>query len=179
MRVLSLYSGIGGLDLAAHAAGCTPIAFCESDAYCRTVLNHYWPTVPIYENDEDVTFEQLQSDGLDPSSIDLVIGGPPCQAASGAGKRGGDSDPRWRWPEAIRIVGQVRPRYGFVFENPRGIASLRHSDGTRAFGGILGTLSEMGYRVTWGTWGAGDVGAPHKRERIFLVGRRLPDVDAD
>ena len=172
MNALSLYSGIGGFDLAAHAAGCDLVAFCESNAYCRTVLNHYWPTVPIYENDEDVTFERLQSDGLDPASIDLIIGGPPCQASSAAGKRGGDNDARWRWPEYIRIVGEVRPRW-FVAETPRGITSLRHSSGERAFGGILAALSEMGYCVSWGTWGAGDVGAPHKRERIFLIGQRL------
>ena len=175
IRCLSLYSGIGGMDRAARSAGMDVVAFCESDPYCRSVLALRHPGVPIYERDTEVTSERLRSDGV---FVELIMGGPPCQSASSAGRRGGDTDARWRWPEFIRIVGDVRPRW-WVAENPTGILSLRHGSGERAFGGILGALSEVGYSVGWETVRASDSGAPHRRERVFVVGRRMADAGGE
>src|SRR5207244_2296547 len=86
------------------------------------------------------------SGGVCPGSIDLVHGGPPCQPASAAGKRAGSSDSRWRWPEFLRIIGELQPRW-VLAENPTGLVSLRHGDGAPAFGRILAELAALGYRV--------------------------------
>lgn len=166
--VVSLYTGILGLDRAAEAHGFTTVAACDTSAYCRHIIGHYLPGIPIYDNDKDVTSERLRRDGIDPSGVWAVIGGPPCQPSSAAGKRLGTSDSRWRWPEAIRVVGDVQPRW-FVFEQPTGIVSL---DGRKPFLAIVGSLSALGYRVGFGGWPAGAVGAPHKRDRFFIIGCR-------
>jgi site-specific DNA-cytosine methylase len=172
LRYLSLFSGIGGMDLAAAACGFEIVAFCEIDPFCRSVLQTHWPTVPIYLDVKEVTYEQLDRDGLLP--IDLISGGPPCQPASLAGQRRGQQDDRWLWPQFLRVVGEVRPRW-CVAENPVGILSV---DARRAWGAILGTLVEMGYRCGWGIWGADDAGAPHRRERVFLLAH-LPGLGGD
>src|SRR5579875_1276416 len=173
MRCLSLFSGIGGIDLAAQAVGFEVVAFCESDPFCRAVLSTHWPHIPIYHEVKEVSYARLQRDGRLP--IDLVFGGPPCQPASLAGKRRGARDERWLWPELLRVVGELRPRW-CVAENPLGILSI---DAGRAWGEILGTLVALGYRCGWGVWGAAEVGAPHRRERVFLLGYRNEDAVAD
>lgn len=166
--VVSLYSGILGLDRAAEAHGFTTVAACDTSAYCRHVIGHYLPDALIYESDEDVTRERLRHDGVDPAGVWAVIGGPPCQPSSAAGQRFGTRDSRWRWPEAIRVVGELCPRW-FVFEQPPGILSL---DGRRPFLSIVDQLSALGYRVGCGGWPALAVGAPHKRDRFFIIGCR-------
>ncbi|MGB8347693.1 MAG: DNA (cytosine-5-)-methyltransferase [Ktedonobacteraceae bacterium] len=163
MRCLSLFSGIGGIDLAAQAVGFEIVAFCEIDPFCRSILHQHWPDVLLYSDVKEVSYEQLERDGRLP--IDLVYGGVPCQPASLAGKRQGSRDERWLWPQFLRVVSEVRPRW-CVAENPVGILSI---DARRAWGAILGALVTMGYRVGWGVWGAADVGAPHRRERVFLL----------
>ena len=174
MRCLSLFSGIGGIDLAAQAVGFEIAAFCEIDPFCRSILHQHWPDVPLYSDVKEVSYDRLERDGRLP--IDLVYGGVPCQPASLAGKRQGSRDERWLWPEFLRVVGELRPRW-IVAENPVGILSVDHR---RAWGAILGTLVELGYRAGWGVWGAADVGAPHRRERVFLLGSREPALaDAD
>ncbi len=173
MRCLSLFSGIGGIDLAAQAVGFEVVAFCESDPFCRAVLSTHWPHIPIYHEVKEVSYARLQRDGRLP--IDLVFGGPPCQPASLAGKRRGARDERWLWPELLRVVGELRPRW-CVAENPLGILSI---DAGRAWGEILGTLVALGYRCGWGVWGAAEVGAPHRRERVFLLGYRAEGAVAD
>src|SRR5579875_2351323 len=147
MRCLSLFSGIGGIDLAAQAVGFEVVAFCESDPFCRAVLSTHWPHIPIYHEVKEVSYARLQRDGRLP--IDLVFGGPPCQPASLAGKRRGARDERWLWPELLRVVGELRPRW-CVAENPLGILSI---DAGRAWERFLEPWSRWGIVVD-GVYGA-------------------------
>lgn len=163
MRALSLFSGIGGIDLAAQWAGIETVAFCEQNTFCQQVLAKHWPGRPIYDDVQTLTAARIRADGI--TSVDIVIGGPPCQGISNAGKRLGMADDRFLWPEFLGICGELRPRW-IVAENPPAILTANKG---KAFASILGTLVEMGYDATWGVWGACDVGAPHQRERLFLV----------
>lgn len=165
MRGLSLYSGLGGMDLAAASAGIEIVAHCEPDEYCRQRLAIQYPGSKVYELDSDISAERLKDDGLWP--IDILLGGPPCQSVSLAGKRLGPADPRFRWPEALRILGELLPAW-VVWENPPGLASAAAG---AVLDSIQDTMAEMGYTVGRGQWGAADLGAPHRRERVFLVGR--------
>lgn len=96
---------------------------------------------------------------------DVIAGGVPCQPASLVGKRDGTEDERWLWPDTIRIMRELRPRFG-IFENPAAILSLESG---RAFGGILGGLAEIGYDVQWHCLPASAVGAGHRRERLWIL----------
>lgn len=167
MKALSLYSGgCDGMSLAASWLGIETVAFCDSEPACRAVLAARHPDAPIFTSDEDVTLDGLRAVGVDPAGIDLVMGGPPCQCASVAGKRLGAADPRNRWPQYIRIVREVRPRW-IMAENSPGLLTV---DDGRLFGDILRGLAEAGYSLCWDCWGAGDVGAPHQRDRLFILG---------
>ena len=97
--------------------------------------------------------------------VDLICGGFPCQPVSHAGKRKGDKDERWLWPEFLRIICEVRPRW-VLAENVPGLLSV---DSGRLFGGILRDLAESGYDAEWNIVSAADVGAPHRRDRVFIV----------
>lgn len=167
MIALSLYSGgCDGLSLAASWVGIETVAYCDSEAACRAVLRARHPDAPIFSSDEEVTADGLRAHGIEPAGIDIVMGGPPCQIASVAGKRLGAGDPRNRWPEFLRIIRDLRPRW-ILAENVPGLLSV---DAGRLFGEILRDLAQMGYGVSWGCWGAADVGAPHGRQRLFIVG---------
>lgn len=158
----SLFTGIGGIDIAASWAGFTAVGMCEIDDYCRKVLDKHWPDVPKWRDIFELTGEEI----LDKCGrIDLLSGGFPCQPFSAAGKRKGQADERYLWPEMFRIIREVKPKW-VLGENVRGILSI---DAGRTFGRILADLAESGYRVGWLCYGAGDVGAPHKRERVFIV----------
>ena len=98
-------------------------------------------------------------------SVDLICGGFPCQPVSHAGKRKGAADERWLWPEFLRIIREVRPRW-VLAENVPGLLSM---DSGRLFGGILRDLAESGYDAEWNIVSAADVGAPHRRDRVFIV----------
>lgn len=125
---------------------------CEVDPFCRKVLRHHWPDVHLYEDVRDVKH---------PPYVDVLAGGFPCQPVSLAGKREAQADPRWLWPEFSRLVGELRPRYVLV-ENVPGLAS-------KGLGDVLADLSAHGYDAEWQVVSAASVGAPHLRERIFLV----------
>lgn len=158
----SLFTGIGGIDIAASWAGFTAVGMCEIDDYCRKVLDKHWPDVPKWGDIFELKGEEI----LDKCGrISLLSGGFPCQPFSAAGKRKGQADERYLWPEMLRIIREVKPRW-VLGENVRGILSI----GTgRTFGTILADLAQSGYSVGWLCYGAGDVGAPHKRERVFIV----------
>ena len=131
------------------------IAFCEIDPYCRRVLAKHWPDVPIHH---DVT----KLSGSDIGPIDVICGGFPCQDISSAGAKigiGGKQSGLWR--EYARIIGEVRPRYVIV-EN---VAALLH----RGLGDVLGDLAALGYDAEWHCIPASAVGAPHRRDRIWIV----------
>src|SRR4051812_45727132 len=112
---LSLFSGIGGIDLAAQWAGFETVAFVEKDKFCQQILVKHWPEVPIY--DEIKTF-----DGSVFADITLLTGGFPCQPFSQAGKRRGKEDDRYLWPEMLRVISEAKPTW-VVGENVAGITN--------------------------------------------------------
>ena len=162
---LSLCSGIGGLDLAAEWAGFRTVAQCEIDEYASKVLAKNFKGVPNLHDIRTVTNERLREHGIAPEKITVISAGFPCQPYSLAGKGRGDRDERDLWGEVKRVIGEVRPRW-FVGENTPGLFSRENQ---RYFRKILSDLAALGYNVGWGIWGACDVGAPHKRERVFLM----------
>ena len=165
LKHISLCSGIGGLDLAAEWAGIRTVAQCEIDGYASRVLEKNFKGVPNLHDIRTVTNERLRERGIDPSEITVISAGFPCQPYSLAGKGRGDRDERDLWGEVARVLGEVRPRW-FVGENTPGLFSRENQ---RYFRRVLDDLAALGYHVGWGIWGACDVGAPHKRERVFLV----------
>ena len=162
MNHLSLFTGIGGLDLAAEWAGFKTVGQVEINDYCNKVLEKHWPDVPRWRDVFELTGKEIEESC---GSVSLLSGGFPCQPFSCAGKRRGTEDERYLWDELLRIICDVRPKW-FVGENVRGLLSI---DAGRTFGRILSDLAENGYCVGWLCYGAGDVGAPHRRERVFIV----------
>ena len=141
MRAISIYSGgCDGLTLAAAWEGIETLAFCECDAACRCLIAARHPGAPIFEYDTEVTADALRANGIDPSRIDIILASPPCQCASVAGKRMGGADERNRWPETLRIIRDIAPRWVFC-ENVPGLLSV---DDGRLFGTILRELAEGG-----------------------------------
>ncbi|WP_432444541.1 DNA cytosine methyltransferase [Sporomusa sphaeroides] len=145
--MLSLFSGIGGLDRAAHPFGIKTVAFVEFDPFCQAILKLRYPGVPVYGDIRQVTGKQLERDGI--TRIDITAGGFPCQGNSTAGKRKGKADDRYLWPEMARIIREVESQW-MVAENVRGILSV---DGGELFGDVLRDVAEMGHSVGWGCWG--------------------------
>ena len=162
MKVLSLFSGIGAFDLGLSRAGFETIAFCEIELFARRVLAKHWPGVPCYHDVRSLSAARLHADGIFP---DVIAGGFPCQPHSVAGKRGAGADERDLWPEFARLIREVRPRW-VLAEN---VPGLRSSESGRFFGGILRDLAGAGYDAEWRSISAADVGAPHIRDRIWIV----------
>lgn len=160
MKALSLFSGIGGIDLACELAGIETVAFCEREPFPQKVLRKHWPDVPIYDDICKLTKERLIEDGIWP--IELIHGGYPCQPFSNAGKRRGKEDDRHLWPEVRRLIETVRPRW-FVGENVAGHVTLGLDD-------VLSDLEAIGYATRAFILPAAAVGAPHRRDRVFIVG---------
>jgi DNA (cytosine-5)-methyltransferase 1 len=157
LRALSLFSGIGGIDLACEWAGIETAAFCEKDAYCRRVLAKHWPSVPVFEDIHHLNEKQIEALG----PIDIVTGGFPCQPVSCAGKRRGQADERWLWPEMLRIIELARPDW-VVAENVPGLRTLGADR-------VLTDLERAGYASWPLVVGAVHAGAPHRRQRVFVV----------
>jgi DNA (cytosine-5)-methyltransferase 1 len=159
MRVLDLFSGIGGFSLGLERAGMTTVAFCEIEPYCRAVLRKHWPDVPCYEDVRSLTADALRRDGI---AVDVICGGFPCQDVSLAGKRAGIKGERTGlWREFRRLIGEIRPRF-VIAENVPGILSA-------GAGEVLGDLAALGYDAFWDCVPASAVGAPHRRDRWWLV----------
>jgi len=150
--------------MAAEWAGFTTIGQCEIDDYCTQLLEKNFPGVPRWRDIRDVTRESVSARGI--GRIDLLSGGIPCQPHSVAGKRGGSTDERDLWPQFARLIRELRPIWVLV-ENVPGLLS---SDSGRFFGRILRDLAEMGYDAVWCVYGANAIGAPHRRERLLIVG---------
>lgn len=168
----SLCSGIGGLDLAAEWAGFKTVAQCEIDDYASKVLAKNFKGVPNLNDIRTVTTGRLRELGINPAAITVMSAGFPCQPYSLAGKGLGDSDCRDLWGEVARVLGDVKPKW-FVGENTPGLFARENQ---RYFRRVLNDLTALGYSVGWGIWGACDVGAPHKRDRVFIVGRNTHSV---
>jgi DNA (cytosine-5)-methyltransferase 1 len=158
MQHLSLFSGIGGIDLAAHWAGFETVAFCEKNQYCQKVLAQHWPGVPIYDDIHTLSAESM---GVKPGTIILLSGGFPCQSFSFAGKRKGHDDDRYLWPEMLRVIREVRPNW-ICGENVAGIVSM-------ALDTVCADLEAENYEVQALVLPACAVGAWHIRQRVFIV----------
>lgn len=159
LRVGSLFAGIGGIELGLERAGMRVVWQVENNPFCLQVLEKNWPGVKRYGD-----IRELCGDELEP--VDLICGGFPCQPHSVAGKRKASDDERDLWPEMLRIIREVKPRW-VLAENVPGILS---SEAGWFFGGVLRDLAQGGYSVGWDCIPAQAVGAPHRRERIFIVG---------
>ena len=158
LTVGSLFAGIGGLDLGLERAGMRVKRQVENDPYCIRVLEKHWPDVKRYGDIRGIKWSEVEP-------VDLICGGFPCQPVSVAGSRKGDKDDRWLWPEFLRAVREVRPRYALV-ENVPGLLS---TDDGRLARRVKGDLAEQGYDSEGGCVSAKDVGAPHLRKRVFIV----------
>lgn len=158
IRFLSLFAGIGGFDLGLERAGWQCVGQVEIDPFCRRVLAKHWPDVERFEDVRDVTGKIVRERCGD---IDAIIGGFPCQPTSDAGRRKGADDDRWLWPEYYRLVCELLPRV-VVVENPTGLL-------IRGFGSVLGDLAARGYDAEWSVFSAAHFGAPHIRERVFIL----------
>jgi DNA (cytosine-5)-methyltransferase 1 len=158
MKFLSLFSGIGGFDLGLERAGMECVGQVEIDPYCQAVLKKHWLAVKRMGDIKNVT-------GTEFGAVDLVCGGVPCQPASSAGKRGGTTDDRWLWPDAFRIVRAVKPAW-CLFENVRGLTSLEQGV---VFDNLLSELEGLGYEVQALIIPACAIGAPHRRDRVWII----------
>lgn len=161
----SLCSGIGGLDLAAEWAGFRTIGQCEIDEYASKVLEKNFKGVHNFGDIRTITAESVGRYGIKAGEITVISAGIPCQPYSLAGKGLGDLDERDLEQEYMRVVGELKPKWA-VIENTPGLFSRKNQ---RYFHRILDDFSALGYSVAWGMWGAVDVGAPHERQRIFIV----------
>ena len=154
MKVLDLFSGIGGFSLGLERAGMQTVAFCEIEEYPRKVLKKHWPNVPIFEDVRKLKGEQV-------GPIDLICGGYPCQPFSTAGKRRGEKDDRHLWPEYLRLIRETRPRW-IIAENVAGHISM----------GLDQVLSDMegeGYKWEAFVIPACALNAWHRRDRVWII----------
>ncbi len=158
MTIGSLFSGIGGLELGLEWAGLGPVKWqVEQDDYANKVLAKHWPDVRRYTDVREVGRHNLER-------VDLICGGFPCQDVSVAGKQAGlkEGTRTGLWFEYARIIGELRPRYALV-ENVPGLV------GTGGLNRVLADIAEIGYDAEWTHLSASDVGAPHRRQRIFIL----------
>ncbi len=164
MKMLSLFSGIGGIDLAAQWAGIETVAFCEIDQFCQKVLQKHWPEVPIFDDVRTINKQQLIEKEVigDGRAIDIICGGYPCQPFSNAGQRLGEEDDRHLWPEMFRLVKELRPTW-VLGENVDGHVTL-------GLDTVLADLEREGYSTRAFIIPACGVNAPHRRYRVFVVG---------
>jgi DNA (cytosine-5)-methyltransferase 1 len=161
MNVLSLFSGIGGIELGLERAGMTAVGQVELNPFCRRVLAHHWPEVPRHD---DVRTANTWWDAAPRPRVHVVAGGFPCQPFSLSGHLRGVEDERWMWPAMADVVRHVRPDYVFV-ENVGDL--VRDSV---AFGWLLGDLAALGFDAEWSVLSALQFGAPHAaRKRLYLV----------
>ena len=157
---LSLFSGIGGLDLAAEWAGFRTVGQCEWADYPRAVLEKHWPGLPRWRDIRTLTKESFyEQTGL--RTVDVISGGFPCQPFSVAGKRGGKEDDRYLWPEMLRVIRELQPTW-VVGENVPGIINL-------ALDTVCADLEKEGFEVQCFVIPACGVDAPHKRNRVCVV----------
>ena len=155
MKVLDLFSGIGGFSLGLERAGMETIAFCEIDKFCQKVLKKHWPDIMLHD---DIT----KLDGKEyAGAVDLVCGGYPCQPFSVAGKQKGNKDARHLWPEMFRIIKDAKPRW-VIAENVEGHIKL-------GLDAVLDDLESEGYACWTFIIPACAVGAPHQRNRVWII----------
>ncbi len=154
----SLFSGIGGFDLAAQWCGWTNIFQVEKDLFCKKVLNKNFPNTERYGDIYEFKGERTKKYQ---GSVDVISGGFPCQPFSIAGKRKGKDDDRYLWPEMLRVISEIRPAW-VVAENVTGIISMELDK-------TIFDLESIGYEVQIFIIPACAIGAPHRRDRVWIV----------
>ena len=171
MKLISLFSGIGGFELAAEWAGWQNVVSCEINPFGRQVLNYYWPNAYHHDDIKTLTFEKIdyelkQRFGENWNADDIILtGGFPCQPYSAAGKRLGKEDERHLWPEMLRVIREVQPKW-VVGENVLGLVNW---SGGLVFEEVQADLESEGYEVQPYVLPAASVNAPHKRDRVWFV----------
>jgi DNA (cytosine-5)-methyltransferase 1 len=156
LNVLDLFSGIGGFSLGFKRSGWRTIGFCEIEPSCQRVLAEHWPDTPIISD-----IRNFNADSL-PTSVDIICGGFPCQDISVAGKKAGITGSRsGLWKEYARLINELKPRYAII-EN---VANLRSSGLVT----VLTDLWQIGYDAEWHCIPASALGAPHRRDRIWII----------
>ena len=155
MKVLDLFSGIGGFSLGLEWAGMSTVAMCEKDPYCRKILAKHWPHLTIHEDIRNLDGKQYAD------SIDVVCGGFPCQPFSVAGKQRGSDDDRHLWPEMLRVIQESRPRW-VIGENVLGFINMALDD-------VQADLEREHYTVRKFVLPAVAVDAKHRRDRVFVI----------
>ena len=155
----SLFSGIGGFDLASEWMGWTNVFHCEMNPFCNRVLNHHFPDAICYEDIKQTDFS------VHKGKIDILTGGFPCQPYSAAGKRLGKEDDRHLWPEMLRAIREIQPCW-VVGENVLGLVNWNEG---LVFEEVQTDLEAQGYEVQPYVLPAAGVGAPHRRDRVWFV----------
>jgi DNA (cytosine-5)-methyltransferase 1 len=158
----SLFSGIGGFDLAAEWMGWENKFHCEWNPFGQKVLKHYWPDAELFTDITKSDFKKYHG------AIDIISGGFPCQPYSTAGKRLGKEDSRHLWPQMLRAIQEIQPKW-IVGENVLGLVNW---DGGMVFNEVQTDLEAQGYEVQPYVLPSASVGAPHRRDRIFFVAYR-------
>lgn len=167
LRVLDLFSGIGGFSLGLErTGGFETVAFCEIEPFCQRVLRKHWPDVPCYDDVRTLTADRLAADGI---AVDVICGGFPCEGISIAGSGKGLADPRsGLWSEFARLIGEIQPQSAIIENSPK----LR----SRGLHTILADLDALGFNAEWHCVPAAYVGAPHRRDRIWIIAYRQGDA---
>ncbi len=190
MNALSFFSGCLGLDLGLKKTGIRPLLFCENDRFCKETIKKNEPSIPLIDDILNYTPKEIKKiAGLkSKEKIDLIVGGPPCQAFSTAGKRESFRDPRGNvFLYFVKVITDLMPNY-FVIENVRGLmsASLKHRPHNQrgkgfpplspdetpggALNYILTELEKFGYEISFNLYNSANYGVPQKRERIIIIG---------
>ncbi len=164
LRVLDLFSGIGGFSLGLErTGGFETVAFCEIEEFPRRVLAKHWPEVPCYHDVRELNADTLSRDGI---AVDVITGGFPCQDLSASGKQAGIAAERsGLYAEVLRLARDIRPKF-IAMEN---VANLLVGERGAWFGALLGDLARIGYDAEWFYIPASWVGAPHARTRVWIV----------
>ena len=168
MRLLDLFSGIGGFSYAAEKliGGYETVAFCEMDEFCQKVLKKHWPQVPIFDDVRTIDAARL-------GRIDICTFGFPCQPVSQAGLQKAESDDRWLWDEIIRILQASKPKW-IIAENVKGLVSVE--DGL-LLQNCITSLEAEGYEIQSVIIPACAKNAPHKRDRIWIIGQLVANTE--
>ena len=163
LKTLDLFSGIGGFSIGLERAGFETVAFCEIDKYCRLVLKKHWKDIKVYPDVREITKRQLEEDGCELPEV--ITGGVPCQPFSVAGRQKGSGDNRHLWPEMFRVIKEFKSRW-IIIENVRGLINIQ--DGV-VFETVHTDLESQGYETQTFIIPAAGVGAPHRRDRVWIV----------
>ena len=166
MKHGSLFSGIGGFDLAADMMGWDNVFHCEINPFCRKILNYYYPNAESFEDIKKTDFKKFAN------TIDIISGGFPCQPFSGAGKRRGTEDERYLWEEMLRAIEEIQPSW-VVAENVFGLVNW---NGGMVFNKVQTDLESKGYEVWSYLLAAASINAPHRRERVFFIGKKDKNI---